>query len=96
MTDSVAMHVVIMGRVQGVGFRHWTARGAGRFGLGGWVRNRSDGSVEAVFVGPAAVVDDMIAKCRLGPRSSEVSDVIVTPADARHAAAGEFVVLPTA
>jgi acylphosphatase len=66
------LHVVIRGRVQGVGYRAFVEDEAVRRGLGGWVRNRRDGTVEAVFCGPAAVVADMIETCRQGPWSARV------------------------
>ena len=67
----------IEGRVQGVGFRNWTQRVAGQLGLTGWVRNRRDGSVEAVLSGPAAAVEEAIARCRMGPRSAKVTGVVL-------------------
>lgn len=70
-----SVRVVISGRVQGVGYRAWMARRAVELGLRGWVRNRSDGSVESVLVGPAEVVDAMIELCRKGPRFSAVDDI---------------------
>ena len=63
----VVRHVVIRGRVQRVGYRAWTEHVALQRGLEGWVRNRIDGSVEAVFCGPATVVEGMIEACRRGP-----------------------------
>ena len=75
-----ATHVTITGRVQGVGYRAWVEREAVRRQLSGWVRNRRDGSVEAVFAGPADVVAAMVSACRDGPRAAVVSDVIETPA----------------
>jgi acylphosphatase len=60
-------HVRIRGGVQGVGFRAWVQWSALDRGLEGWVRNRRDGSVEAVFCGEASVVSDMIQACRRGP-----------------------------
>ena len=71
MSDAI-LHVMIRGRVQGVGYRAWVEDQATACGLEGWVRNRRDGSVEAVFAGPEAVVADMIALCRHGPPSSRV------------------------
>lgn len=65
----------ITGRVQGVNFRAWTREEAERRGLGGWVRNREDGSVEARFSGPAGTVDEMIALCREGPMAARVDSV---------------------
>ena len=75
MSDAVVRQVVIRGRVQGVGFRYWTTRQAIRLGLAGWVRNRHDGSVEAMFAGPGDVVADMIARCRQGPEAARVDAV---------------------
>jgi acylphosphatase len=71
------VHVTISGRVQGVGYRAFVEREARQRGLGGWVRNRRDGTVEAVFTGEAAAVDAMLAACRRGPRLAEVREVRV-------------------
>ena len=68
-------HVTIRGRVPGVGYRAGVAEEATARGLEGWVRNRRDGSVEAVFAGPGDVVTDMIAACRRGPYSARVDAV---------------------
>ena len=68
----------ITGRVQGVWFRGWTNDQADELGLDGWVRNRRDGSVEAVVSGPADRVDDLVARCRTGPPAARVEDVDVT------------------
>src|SRR5260370_31948342 len=62
--------VTIRGRVQGVGFRYWVEDQAMARDLEGWVRNRRDGSVEALFAGPADVVSEMIAVCRRRPPSA--------------------------
>ena len=67
--------VTIRGRVQGVGYRAWVEDSALAHDLEGWVRNRRDGSVEALFAGPAEVVADMVAQCRRGPSSSRVDAV---------------------
>ena len=85
--------VRIEGRVQGVFYRTWTEDTARMLGLDGWVRNRRDGSVEAVFSGPAAQVDAMLRRCAEGPRDAEVANVIVT--DEGGAAPSGFKVLPT-
>ena len=69
------VHVTISGLVQGVGYRAWTEREAVLRNLSGWVRNRRDGSVEAVFSGEAAVVDDMLQACWTGPYSAMVRAV---------------------
>jgi acylphosphatase len=73
--NSAIRRVLIRGRVQGVGYRAWVEYEARRTGLQGWVRNRRDGSVEAVFEGPVDVVGSVIAACRQGPSSSQVDDV---------------------
>lgn len=69
-------HLYISGRVQGVFFRAWVSDQARRLGLGGWVRNRIDGRVEAVFEGPAAVVDHMVKLCHEGPDHARVDTVL--------------------
>ncbi len=76
------LQVTIRGRVQGVGYRAWIEYQATSSGLEGWVRNRRDGSVEAVFAGPAGAVADMVALCRHGPPSARVDLVLKEPADA--------------
>jgi acylphosphatase len=65
-------HIVIRGRVQGVGYRAWTEYSALDRGIEGWVRNRRDGSVEAVFAGPSEAVEAMVAACRHGPPGARV------------------------
>ena len=75
--DRVCRHVEVFGRVQGVWFRGATEREANRMGVCGWVRNRSDGSVEAVFEGDAALVEQLIAWCHRGPSSARVDEVRV-------------------
>lgn len=74
-TGSVAVHLRIRGRVQGVWYRGWMADEARILGLAGWVRNRFDGSVEALIVGPEPALREMIARCRRGPRSARVEDI---------------------
>ncbi len=71
----VIRQVVISGFVQGIGFRAWTEYTALERGIQGWVRNRRDGSVEALFVGPPDAVDAMIAACNRGPRGSRVERI---------------------
>jgi acylphosphatase len=91
--------VTITGRVQGVGYRAWVEHRARAQSLEGWVRNRRDGSVEALFAGSADVVAAMVASCRHGPSSAWVEAVQEEPAgsDALNLRrAGErFSVLPT-
>lgn len=76
----IAVRAMIEGRVQGVGFRAWTAHEAARRNLRGWVRNRGDGSVEALFIGEADAVESMLEACRRGPRLAHVLAVKREPA----------------
>jgi acylphosphatase len=70
-----AMHLVVSGRVQGVGFR-WYVRVAGRrLGLAGWVRNREDGTVELAASGPQEKLDELKRQVRRGPDAAEVDDI---------------------
>ena len=94
------IQVMITGRVQGVGYRAWVEYQATASGLDGWVRNRRDGSVEAVFAGNAKAVADMVALCRHGPPSARVTALTSESAgeaqlNLRRAGEG-FSVLPTA
>lgn len=68
----IVRHIVVRGRVQGVGFRAFVEHHALQRNLNGWVRNRRDGTVEAVFAGPAKSVNGMIAACCVGPVSGHV------------------------
>jgi len=92
-------HVSIRGRVQGVGYRAWTADEARRRSLEGWVRNRRDGSVEAVLSGAEGVIADMLAACRRGPVSARVDAVEANPANDHmlnlRSAGERFSLLPT-
>jgi acylphosphatase len=72
---TTARHVSIRGRVQGVGYRAWVADEAARRKLEGWVRNRRDESVEAVFSGPDDAVAAMIEACRRGPALARVEAI---------------------
>ena len=67
--------VTIQGRVQGVGYRAWVEHQARVHHIEGWVRNRRDGSVEALFAGRADVVSNMVALCRRGPTAARVEAV---------------------
>jgi acylphosphatase len=92
--------IVIRGRVQGVGYRAWTEHSALQRGLEGWVRNRRDGTVEAVLIGPRPMVEAMIKACRRGPPGAQVDaldqqECVLADVDLRRR--GEmFSVLPTA
>ena len=96
---AIIRHVIIRGRVQGVGYRAWTEYTAVDQGLDGWVRNRRDGSVEAVFAGPPDAVGEMIEACRRGPPGARVDAVEArdgTNADLAARGREPFAVLPTA
>ena len=71
----------ITGRVQGVGYRDWAVATGQRLGLSGWVRNRTDGSVEALVIGEDEVVGRMIEACRRGPALARVDAVDIEPVD---------------
>lgn len=86
----VVTHVIVRGRVQGVGFRAFVEREALKRGVEGWVRNRKDRTVEAVFAGLSQTVDDLIEVCRRGPINARVDAV-----DQREGTAGEFALRAT-
>ena len=87
--------LTIRGRVQGVGYRHWAMTAGLRLGITGWVRNRTDGSVEALIVGDDAAIGAMIDACRRGPAGARVDDVDIEPVDLDVLPEG-FRQLPTA
>lgn len=89
---TITRHLRIKGRVQGVGFRMYMSRKGRELGVAGWVRNRRDGSVEAVVQGAPAAVEALIAWARRGPPGAMVHDVSIT--DAQGAFAG-FETRPT-
>ena len=86
MENKVRAHAIIGGRVQGVFFRMETKRAADGFGVSGWVKNRRDGTVEALFEGEQDRVDAVLAWCQEGPAHAQVSGVKVDWEDY----AGEF------
>jgi acylphosphatase len=100
VTNGIIRHVVVRGRVQGVGYRAFVEDEARQRGLRGWVRNRRDGSVEAVFSGQRNEVEAVIEACRRGPYSARVSELDQregTEADLLEGAeGGSFSVCPTA
>lgn len=89
----VARRVVVRGRVQGVGFRWWMVDAARSLGVDGWVRNRRDGSVEALLSGPADAVAELLRRCRIGPPAASVAQVEAV--DAPGPVAAGFRQLPT-
>ena len=70
-----AIRLVIRGRVQGVGYRAWATCQARRLGLDGWVRNRRDGSVELLAIGPKAEIERLAEACRSGPAAARVTAI---------------------
>jgi acylphosphatase len=98
MNSHRTVHVLIHGRVQGVGFRAWTHHQAELHGLSGWVRNRRDGAVEAVFCGPDALLQTMLRACEQGPRGAVVErvEVLATDDPVEGGESAGFRVLPTA
>jgi acylphosphatase len=90
---ATAIRLRIEGRVQGVGYRAWLEREASARGLRGWVRNRRDGSVEALLIGNDAMVEAAIAACARGPRLASVTGIERSP-DADDGSPG-FAALPT-
>jgi acylphosphatase len=95
----VILQVTIRGEVQGVGYRAWVEDQAAICGLEGWVRNRADASVEALFAGPADIVAQVVALCRRGPSSARVEAVTNEPAEPEllnlRRAGERFSMLPT-
>ncbi|NJK63739.1 MAG: acylphosphatase [Synechococcaceae cyanobacterium SM2_3_1] len=75
MADQKRVHLLISGQVQGVGFRAATEQMAHNAGVRGWVRNRTDGRVEAVFEGATPVVESMVRWCHQGPPAAQVEKV---------------------
>jgi acylphosphatase len=79
MPDATTLRLTIRGRVQGVGFRAWVSDRADEQGIAGWVRNRRDGSVEALVSGPSDVVDRFVQDVRRGPPGARVKSVDIEP-----------------
>jgi len=99
MDSTLIIRAIVRGRVQGVGYRAWVHHQAELRGLQGWVRNRRDGSVEALFSGPAETVRAMLEACQQGPAAARVDAVDTSdPEESALArlASDRFDVLPTA
>ena len=91
------VHLLIRGRVQGVGFRAWLQHQAELYGVEGWTRNLRDGAVEAALAGPAEAVRHVVNACREGPRSARIDALDESEPESLEEpiSAGRFVVLPT-
>ena len=96
-TGAIVRRVLVDGAVQGVGYREFTRRAALSLGVSGWVRNRSDGAVEARIRGPPTAVKALVAEMRRGPRFATVNSVSVTELDETPGdEGGAFVIRATA
>jgi acylphosphatase len=102
--NEAIIRIVARGRVQGVGYRVWAAHKAALLGLAGFVRNRRDGSVEALFAGPSETVETMVDLCRRGPLGGRVhalerhaasADELSEPLAGEPGSVGDFKILPT-
>ncbi len=94
--ESLVRYVVVEGFVQGVGYRDFARRAALRLGVCGWVRNRSDGAVEALIAGAPADVEAMLGEMRRGPRGAAVANLrLLDPDSADQAKTGAFLIRPT-
>ncbi len=94
--DRLVRRVVVDGFVQGVGYRDFARRAALRLGVSGWVRNRADGTVEALIAGAPAAVETMLAEMRRGPRGAAVTSLnLVDPGPAIDPQSGSFLIRPT-
>ena len=91
--DTITMRLKIAGRVQGVCFRDFAVREARALGLKGWVRNRSDGSVEAVASGPDGKIKEFVGKCTRGPSAARVTHIDLERVDVPET--GDFTTKPT-
>lgn len=78
------LHIVVAGRVQGVGFRWFVSETAKALGLGGWVRNRDDGSVEAEAEGTASALDEFERRLWTGNPYAQVKEIVTKPAAVRN------------
>ena len=89
----ITKHLIISGRVQGVGYRNYVTHKARQFQISGWVRNRGDGSVEAVIQGTLENVEALIVRARRGPAKASVTGITVSEATGDFT---DFVTRPTA
>jgi len=90
--NAVFAHVVVLGRVQGVGFREFTRTIAQRLGIAGWVRNRDDGGVELAAAGNPSQIETLLAAVRRGPAGGNVQEVRALPVDEQDVMPKPFVI----
>lgn len=93
--ETFTRRIIVEGYVQGVGYRHFAYCAAMRLGVSGWVRNRVDGTVEALISGAPAKVEAMLAELRRGPLGADVRSIRLAEANGAHWKAGAFVIAPT-
>jgi acylphosphatase len=94
--DTLVRRVLVEGFVQGVGYRDFARRAALRLGVSGWVRNRADGSVEALIEGEPAAVEAMLAEMRRGPRGAAVTSLrLIEPGPFLDRQRGTFLIRPS-
>ena len=74
---NIKKHIIVKGKVQGVGFRYWLYKAAVQRNINGWVRNKISGEVEALLIGNDAEINNLIKLCKKGPTSSEVTKITV-------------------
>jgi len=94
-SETKIVRVTIGGDVQGVGYRAWMEREARAAGVRGWVRNRLNGDVEALFAGPPDAVEALCAACWRGPAHARVENVEVVEADSALGPGAGFRQIPT-
>jgi acylphosphatase len=93
---TIVRRILVEGVVQGVGYREFTRRAALRLNVSGWVRNRSDGAVEALLRGSPAAVEALIAEMRQGPRFAIVDNLsVIDPDEPGGDDGGAFDIRPT-
>jgi acylphosphatase len=91
--EMLTRRVLIEGYVQGVGYRHFARRAALRLRLSGWVRNRADGTVEALISGPPEAIEAMLAELRRGPLGADVRSVRLAETEGETWDSGVFAIL---
>ena len=95
-TGAIVRRVVVEGCVQGAGYREFTRRAALRLSVSGWVRNRSNGAVEALICGPAVAVEALVAEMRKGPRFALVESLsVIEHNETNRDDGGAFIIRPT-
>ena len=81
MNNKIKKHIKILGKVQGVGYRFWLQAFATRYGVFGWVRNNSNGEVEAFITGDEEIITNLIEQCYMGPPEAAVEKILISDTD---------------